>query len=132
MGVQWERPRGTAFARRSERALDLGPGMEVRSWMVAIVIFVVSRYQFLFCSVLFQYQPIGASFRLMWTCLVSRYSSMPHGPSSRPNPACLYPPHGASTYVGCMWFTHTTPARNALTIRSALYMSRDHTAAATP
>ena len=36
-----------------------------------------------------QYQPIGASFKLMYTCLVSRYSSMPHGPSSRPKPDCL-------------------------------------------
>ena len=27
-----------------------------------------------------QYQPIGASFKLMWTCLVSRYSSIPQGP----------------------------------------------------
>jgi hypothetical protein len=49
-----------------------------------------------------QYHPIGCSFRLMCTCLVSRYSSMPQGPSSRPNPDCLYPPQGASTYVGCM------------------------------
>ena len=36
-----------------------------------------------------QYQPIGASFRLMCTCLVSRYSSTPQGPSSRPKPDCL-------------------------------------------
>src|SRR5262249_61194439 len=49
-----------------------------------------------------QYQPIGASSRLTNTCFVSRYSSSPHGPSSRPNPDCLYPPQGASTYVGCM------------------------------
>src|SRR5579872_324215 len=45
----------------------------------------------------FQYHPIGASFRLMWTCLVSRYSSIPQAPSSRPKPDCLNPPHGAST-----------------------------------
>src|SRR5436305_9586041 len=31
-----------------------------------------------------QYQPIGCSLRLMCTCLVSKYSSMPQGPSSRP------------------------------------------------
>ncbi len=54
------------------------------------------------CSACSQYQPIGCSFRLIWTCFVSRYSSMPHGPNSRPNPDCLYPPHGASTYVGCI------------------------------
>src|SRR6266581_1147869 len=80
----------------------------------------------------FQYQPIGASFRLMWTCLVSRYSSIPQGPSSRPNPDCLKPPHGASTYVGCMWLTHTMPARKAFTVRIALKMSRVQTAAANP
>src|SRR5208283_122373 len=65
----------------------------------------------------YQYHPIGASFRLMYTCFVSRYSSMPHGPSSRPNPDCLYPPQGASTYVGCMWLTQTIPARRAFTAR---------------
>src|SRR6267378_7453646 len=80
----------------------------------------------------FQYQPIGASFRLMWTCFVSRYSSIPHGPSSRPKPDCLYPPQGASTYVGCMWLTHTTPARKDFTVRNALKMSRAQTAAASP
>src|ERR1019366_2263685 len=58
----------------------------------------LSRYSVLATRYLFtQYQPIGASFRLMYTCLVSRYSSMPHGPSSRPKPDCLYPPQGAST-----------------------------------
>src|SRR6202034_631701 len=46
---------------------------------------------------LHQYQPIGASLRLMSTCFVSRYSSMPQGPSARPKPDCLYPPQGAST-----------------------------------
>src|SRR6202034_568417 len=80
----------------------------------------------------FQYQPIGASFKLIYTCLVSRYSSMPQGPSSRPKPDCLYPPHGASTYVGCMWFTQTIPARRAFTERMALKMSRVQTAAANP
>src|SRR5436190_1734286 len=79
-----------------------------------------------------QYQPIGASFKLMCTCLVSRYSSMPQGPSSRPNPDCLKPPHGASTYVGCMWLTHTIPARSAFTARMALKISRVQTAAASP
>src|SRR5579859_1250181 len=33
-----------------------------------------------------QYQPIGVSSRFTKTCLVSRYSSSPHGPSSRPKP----------------------------------------------
>jgi len=37
----------------------------------------------------FQYHPMGDSLRLMWTCFVSRYSSMPCGPSSRPKPDCL-------------------------------------------
>src|ERR1700685_1036320 len=36
-----------------------------------------------------QYHPMGCSFKLMWTCLVSRYSSMPQGPSSLPKPDCL-------------------------------------------
>ena len=36
-----------------------------------------------------QYQPIGDSFRLMWTCLTCRYSSAPQGPSSRPMPDFL-------------------------------------------
>jgi hypothetical protein len=49
-----------------------------------------------------QYQPIGFSSRLMNTCFVSRYSSTPQCPSSRPNPDALYPPQGASTKVGCM------------------------------
>ena len=31
------------------------------------------------------------------TCLVSRYSSRPQGPSSRPKPDCFRPPQGAST-----------------------------------
>ncbi len=44
-----------------------------------------------------QYHPIGVSSRFTKTCLVSRYSSRPQGPSSRPNPDCLYPPQGAST-----------------------------------
>src|ERR1035438_6470282 len=52
----------------------------------------LSRYSVLATRYLFtQYQPIGASFRLMYTCLVSRYSSMPHGPSSRPKPDCRRP-----------------------------------------
>src|SRR5271157_5691397 len=79
-----------------------------------------------------QYQPIGASFRLICTCLTSRYSSMPHGPSSRPKPDCLKPPQGASTYVGCIWLTQTIPARKAFTARMALKMSRVQTAAARP
>ena len=37
----------------------------------------------------FQYHPIGVSSRFTKTCLVSRYSSSPHGPSSRPKPDCL-------------------------------------------
>ena len=36
-----------------------------------------------------QYQPIGDSFRLMWTCFTWRYSSAPQGPSSRPIPLIL-------------------------------------------
>ncbi len=36
-----------------------------------------------------QYQPIGCSLRLMWTCLTWRYSSAPQGPSSRPMPLIL-------------------------------------------
>ena len=36
-----------------------------------------------------QYQPMGVSSKLTNTCLVSRYSSRPHGPSSLPNPDCL-------------------------------------------
>src|SRR3954468_14581964 len=81
---------------------------------------------------LYQYQPIGFSSRLMNTCLVSRYSSTPQCPSSRPKPDALYPPHGASTKVGCMWLTHTIPASSALTTRNALKMSRVQTAAASP
>src|SRR6266481_4767635 len=53
-------------------------------------------------KLIYQYQPMGVSSRLTNTCLVSRYSSSPQGPSSRPKPDCLYPPQGASTYVGCM------------------------------
>ena len=67
----------------------------------------------------------------MNTCFVSRYSSTPQCPSSRPNPLILYPPHGASTKVGCMWLTHTIPASSALTTRKALKMSRVHTAVVT-
>src|SRR5260370_39834391 len=37
----------------------------------------------------FQYQPMGVSSRLTKTCLVSRYSSRPQGPRSRPKPDCL-------------------------------------------
>src|SRR5258707_510978 len=40
-------------------------------------------------KVIYQYQPMGVSSRLTNTCLVSRYSSMPQGPSSRPKPDCL-------------------------------------------
>src|SRR4030088_2444014 len=69
-----------------------------------------------------QYQPIGASFKLIYTCLVSRYSSMPQGPSSRPKPDCLYPPHGASTYVGSLLITQTIPARRDFTARISLKM----------
>jgi hypothetical protein len=36
-----------------------------------------------------QYQPMGDSFRLMWTCLTCKYSSAPQGPSSRPMPDIL-------------------------------------------
>ena len=50
---------------------------------------VARELQYVSESLPSQYHPIGCSFRLMWTCLVSRYSSMPHGPSSRPKPDCL-------------------------------------------
>src|SRR5450432_3329829 len=120
-------PRGTAASRRAERARDFGPGTAVFRLIV-----LISVTSFVPCSVTPQYQPMGCSFKLMYTCLVSRYSSTPHGPSSRPKPDCLYPPHGASTYVGCMWLTHTIPARRDFTVRKALKMSRVQTAAASP
>src|SRR6266852_146060 len=40
MGVPWERPRGTAWARRTVRARDFGPGMGV---VRRIVLMFVSR-----------------------------------------------------------------------------------------
>src|SRR6266478_2126297 len=40
-------------------------------------------------KLIYQYQPMGVSSRLTNTCLVSRYSSSPQGPSSRPKPDCL-------------------------------------------
>ena len=36
-----------------------------------------------------QYQPMGSSERLIYTCFTLRYSSTPHLPSSRPMPLCL-------------------------------------------
>src|ERR1700683_2213035 len=107
MGVPCESPRGTALARRAWRACDLGPGIFVLrrivvitnssgQWSVTVGDQRLVKPRFLLLATdhrplatAFQYQPIGASFKLMWTCLVSKYSSMPQGPSSRPKPDCL-------------------------------------------
>ena len=40
-------------------------------------------------------QPVGPGEVFCHTCLASRYSSRPLGPSSRPMPDCLKPPHSA-------------------------------------
>ena len=41
-------------------------------------------------------QPVGPGAVFCQMCLASRYSSRPLGPSSRPMPDCLKPPHSAS------------------------------------
>ena len=40
-------------------------------------------------------QPLGPGFVFCQMCFASRYSSRPVGPSSRPMPDCLKPPHSA-------------------------------------
>jgi len=40
-------------------------------------------------------QPLRPGVRRRHTCLSSRYSASPPGPSSRPTPDCLRPPHSA-------------------------------------
>ena len=40
-------------------------------------------------------QPVGPGAVFCQMCLASRYSSRPLGPSSRPMPDCLKPPHSA-------------------------------------
>ncbi len=53
------------------------------------------------------------------TYLVSRYSSMPSLPASRPRPDCLIPPNGAATSEMIPRFTPTIPASIASDTRSA-------------
>ena len=72
-GGMRKRPWNGAGAALAESALDLGPGNRC---------FQLNRRHLSTIQ-------LAASFKLMCTCLVSRYSSMPHGPSSRPKPDCL-------------------------------------------
>ena len=67
-----------------EWALRSAQGGNVRLSLLRAVRSVVQC-----AALLFQYQPIGFSSRLMNTCFVSRYSSTPQCPSSRPKPLIL-------------------------------------------
>ncbi len=50
-----------------------------------------------------------SGYRAMPTYLVSRYSSMPSAPPSRPTPEALTPPNGAAGLDTMPWLTPTIP-----------------------
>ena len=70
--------------------------------------------------------------RLVQTVFVSRYSSSPARPCSRPTPEALKPPNGAAGSVRPQTFTYTVPARSSAARRCAVPTSRVHTPAASP
>src|SRR4051794_12470089 len=55
----------------------------------------------------------------MATYLVSRYSSMPSRPPSRPTPECLTPPNGAEALDTMPWLRPTMPVSSASMTRNA-------------
>ena len=57
------------------------------------------------------------------TYLVSRYSSMPSEPPSRPKPDCLIPPKGAAAFETIPWLRPTMPVSRPSTTRSARFRS---------
>ncbi len=57
--------------------------------------------------------------RLTATYLVSRYSSIPSGPPSRPKPDCLIPPNGAAALETIPWLRPTMPVSSRSETRSA-------------
>ncbi len=61
--------------------------------------------------------PLAQGVKAMY--LVSRYSSMPSEPPSRPNPDSLMPPNGAAASEMTPRFTPTMPASTASATRSA-------------
>src|SRR5204862_4808573 len=58
-------------------------------------------------------------YRLTATYLVSRYSSIPSGPPSRPKPDCLIPPNGAAGFETMPWLRPTIPVSSRSTTLSA-------------
>ncbi len=58
-------------------------------------------------------------YRLMATYFVSRYSSIPSGPPSRPNPDCLMPPNGAAGLETMPWLSPTIPVSSRSHTRRA-------------
>src|SRR5204863_8096732 len=61
--------------------------------------------------------------REMPTYLVSRYSSMPSAPPSRPKPDCLTPPKGAAGLETIPWLRPTMPVSRPSTTRKARFKS---------
>jgi hypothetical protein len=62
--------------------------------------------------------------RLTATYFVSRNSSSPQCPPSRPRPDCLTPPNGAPTFETMPWFRPIIPVSSPSQTRSARFMSR--------
>jgi hypothetical protein len=58
------------------------------------------------------------------TYFVSRYSSMPSGPPSRPKPECLTPPNGAAALETIPWLRPTMPVSRPSMTRKARPRSR--------
>src|SRR5680860_62153 len=68
----------------------------------------------------------------MPTYLISRYSSMPSKPPSRPKPECLTPPKGAAGLDTMPWLMPTIPNSRASLTRSVRERSRVNTYATRP
>src|SRR3954464_7423022 len=69
-------------------------------------------------------QPAGRRFAspqsiVVATYLVSRYSSMPSLPPSRPTPDCLTPPNGAEALDTMPWLRPTMPVSSPSMTRKA-------------
>jgi hypothetical protein len=62
--------------------------------------------------------------RLTATYFVSRYSSMPSWPPSRPKPDCFTPPKGAEAFETMPWFRPTMPVSSPSTTLRARLRSR--------
>jgi hypothetical protein len=63
-------------------------------------------------------------YRSIATYFVARYSSIPSGPPSRPNPDCFMPPNGAEAFDTMPRLRPTIPNSRPSTTRNARFKSR--------